>query len=290
MPDTRVALVTGASRGIGRETALAFARAGFDVAVTARTVREGRGTVPPRTRRDGDEPIAVPGSLETTAAAIESLGVRALSVPMDLLDVDSVRAAGRRVLDVWGRIDVLVNNAYAQTSGNMDRLLDIDLADAAAMVEGNYLHQLALIQTVLPAMLARGGGVVIDLVSGSAAIDPPAPPGEGGWGLSYAASKAAFARVAGMINAEYRARGVRAFNLSPGFVVTESGRARGGTRAVEDAGFDAVPATVPADAAVWLATVPDADRLLGKVVWAPTLIERMPASAVERRNERTDVT
>ncbi|MGV9733669.1 SDR family NAD(P)-dependent oxidoreductase [Rhodococcus aetherivorans] len=290
MPDTRVALVTGASRGIGRETALAFARAGFDVAVTARTVREGRGTVPPRTRRDGDEPIAVPGSLETTAAAIESLGVRALSVPMDLLDVDSVRAAGRRVLDVWGRIDVLVNNAYAQTSGNMDRLLDIDLADAAAMVEGNYLHQLALIQTVLPAMLARGGGVVIDLVSGSAAIDPPAPPGEGGWGLSYAASKAAFARVAGMINAEYRARGVRAFNLSPGFVVTESGRARGGTRAVEDAGFDAVPATVPADAAVWLATVPDADRLLGKVVWAPTLIERMSASAVERRNERTDVT
>ncbi|MFD0451512.1 SDR family NAD(P)-dependent oxidoreductase [Rhodococcus aetherivorans] len=177
MPDTRVALVTGASRGIGRETALAFARAGFDVAVTARTVREGRGTVPPRTRRDGDEPIAVPGSLETTAAAIESLGVRALPVPMDLLDVDSVRAAGRRVLDVWGRIDVLVNNAYAQTSGNMDRLLDIDLADAAAMVEGNYLHQLALIQTVLPAMLARGGGVVIDLVSGSAAIDPPAPPG-----------------------------------------------------------------------------------------------------------------
>ncbi|AKE91461.1 MULTISPECIES: SDR family NAD(P)-dependent oxidoreductase [Rhodococcus] len=290
MPDTRVALVTGASRGIGRETALAFARAGFDVAVTARTVREGRGTVPPRTRRDGDEPIAVPGSLETTAAAIESLGVRALPVPMDLLDVDSVRAAGRRVLDVWGRIDVLVNNAYAQTSGNMDRLLDIDLADAAAMVEGNYLHQLALIQTVLPAMLARGGGVVIDLVSGSAAIDPPAPPGEGGWGLSYAASKAAFARVAGMINAEYRARGVRAFNLSPGFVVTESGRARGGTRAVEDAGFDAVPATVPADAAVWLATVPDADRLLGKVVWAPTLIERMSASAVERRNERTDVT
>ncbi|ANZ23706.1 oxidoreductase [Rhodococcus sp. WB1] len=290
MPETRVALVTGASRGIGRETALAFARAGFDVAVTARTVREGRGTVPPRTRRDGDEPIAVPGSLETTAAAIESLGVRALSVPMDLLDVDSVRAAGRRVLDVWGRIDVLVNNAYAQTSGNMDRLLDIDLADAAAMVEGNYLHQLALIQTVLPAMLARGGGVVIDLVSGSAAIDPPAPPGEGGWGLSYAASKAAFARVAGMINAEYRARGVRAFNLSPGFVVTESGRARGGTRAVEDAGFDAVPATVPADAAVWLATVPDADRLLGKVVWAPTLIERMSASAVERRNERTDVT
>ncbi|MEZ7236469.1 SDR family NAD(P)-dependent oxidoreductase [Rhodococcus sp. GXMU-t2271] len=288
MSGTRVALVTGASRGIGRETALAFARAGFDVAVTARTVREGQGAVPPRSRRDGDEPIAVPGSLETTTAEIEALGVRALPVPMDLLDVGSVRGAGRRVLDVWGRIDVLVANAYAQTAGNMDRLLDIDLADAAAMIDGNYLHQVALIQTVLPAMLDRGSGVVIDLVSGSAAVDPPAPPGEGGWGLSYAASKAAFARIAGMINAEYRARGIRAFNLTPGFVVTEAGRARGGTRAVEDAGFEAVPATVPAAAAVWLATAPDADRLLGKVVWAPKLIEETTArGAATREDGRT---
>ena len=143
-------------------------------------------------------------------------------------------------------------------------------------------------QTVLPAMLDRGSGVVIDLVSGSAAIDPPAPPGEGGWGLSYAASKAAFARIAGMINAEYRGRGIRAFNLSPGFVVTEAGRARGGTRAVEDAGFEAVPATVPAAAAVWLATAPEADRLLGKVVWAPKLIEETTArGAAAREDGRT---
>ena len=172
---------------------------------------------------------------------------------------------------------MLVNNAYAQTAGNMDRLLDIDLDDAAAMIRGNYLHQLALIQRVLPGMVERGSGVLIDVVSGSASIDPPAPPGEGGWGLSYAASKAAFGRLAGAVNAEYRDRGVRAFNLSPGFVITESGVARGGTDKIVSAGFDSVPATVPADAAVWLATNPEADRFLGRVVSAPGLMKTLTA-------------
>ena len=269
----RVALVTGASRGIGRETALAFARAGFDVAITARTVREGEGSIVPRTRERGDTAIAVPGSLDTTAAEIERHGVRSLGVPMDLLDRDTVRAAASQVLESWGRVDVLVNNAYAQTAGNMDRILDVDLADTEAMLHGNFLNQLALIQAVLPSMVDRAGGVVVNVVSGSGFMDPPAAPGEGGWGLSYAASKAAFGRLAGAINAEFRARGVRAFNLNPGFVITESGIARGGTDSIEDKGFAAVPATVPAATAVWLATSPQADRFLGRAVFAPRLAD-----------------
>lgn len=278
MTARKVALVTGASRGIGREIALAFARKGFDVAITARTVREGDGAIAPRTRAEGASLIAVPGSLETTAAEIESCGVRALPIRMDLLDQDSVVGAADEVLRGWGRVDVLVNNAYAQTAGNMDRLLDIRAEDAEAMVRGNYLHQLALIQRVLPSMIAGGDGVVVNLVSGSATTDPPAAPGEGGWGLSYAASKAAFGRLAGAVNAEYRGRGIRAFNLSPGFVVTEAGKARGGSEKIEDAGFDSVPATVPADAAVWLATAPEAERFLGRVVWAPKLVDDLTGS------------
>lgn len=273
MTARKVVIVTGASRGIGREIALAFARKGFDVAITARTVREGEGAITPRTRAEGETLIAVPGSLETTAAEIEACGVRALPIRMDLLDRDSVLAAADEVLRELGRVDVLVNNAYAQTAGHMDRVLDVRIEDAEVMVRGNYLHQLALIQRVLPSMLEIGGGVVVNLVSGSATTDPPAPPGEGGWGLSYAASKAAFGRLAGAVNAEYRGRGVRAFNLSPGFVVTESGKARGGTDKIEDAGFASVPATVPADAAVWLATAPESERFLGRVVWAPKLVD-----------------
>lgn len=283
MTSRKVALVTGASRGIGRETALAFARAGFDVAITARTVREGDGVVAPRTRASGNHTIPVSGSLETTTEEIVACGSRALAVPMDLLNRASVRAAATQVLQRWGRIDVLVNNAYAQTAGNMDRILDIDLADAEAMLQGNLLSQLVLVQAIVPSMVERGGGVVINLASGSATIDPPVPPGEGGWGLSYAASKAAFGRLAGAINAEFRARGVRAFNLNPGFVITESGRARGGTESIEDNGFPAVPATVPAAAAVWLATTPSADRMLGKVVWAPKLIKDVTGARAQPR-------
>ena len=273
-----VALVTGASRGIGRQIALALAGAGYDVAFTARTVEEGQGSIPPRHGGGGGGgEIPVSGSLRTTGAQIEALGARALPVRMDLLDLESVRDAARTVLARWGRVDLLVNNAVAHLPGNHDRILDLDLDVAARTMTGNHLHQLALIQAVVPAMLERGGGTIVNLCSGSATTDPPAPPGEGGWGVAYAASKAAFGRLAGAINAEYLARGVRAFNLDPGFVVTEAGAARGGTGAIADRGFEPTPEEAPGRAVVWLATSPEADRFLGKVIWTPKLVGELRA-------------
>ncbi|MEV0974024.1 SDR family NAD(P)-dependent oxidoreductase [Microtetraspora glauca] len=266
------ALVTGASRGIGRETALALARAGYDVAFTARTVEEGQGVIPPRYSDDGPERIAVPGSLRTTAARIEALGVRALPIRMDLLDRHSVRAAADTVLREWGRVDVLVNNAVAHIAGNHDRFLDLDVDVAARTVAGNYLNQIVLLQAVLPGMVERGGGTIVNMCSGSATTDPPAPPGEGGWGVAYSASKAAFGRLAGAINAEYLKHGVRAFNLDPGFVITEAGSARGGTGSIADKGFDPTPEDASGRAIVWLVSSPDADRFLGRVIWTPKLV------------------
>jgi NAD(P)-dependent dehydrogenase (short-subunit alcohol dehydrogenase family) len=138
-------------------------------------------------------------------------------------------------------------------------------------MRANFTHQVLLVQQVLPAMAGRGSGVIVNVYSGSATSDPPGPPDAGGWGLAYSASKAAFGRIAGAVNAEYRERGVRAFNLDPGFVVTESGIARGGTAAIVDRGFDTSPPDAAATAAVYLATATGADRLLGKVVRAPKL-------------------
>nr|UXE44603.1 sulfoquinovose 1-dehydrogenase [uncultured bacterium] len=262
----RVALVTGASRGIGRQTALALAGAGWDVAFTARTRDEGAGTVP---TRSGDGSVGVEGSLETTTQLVSSRGVNALPVQMDLLDVGSVRAAAAKVLRQWGHVDLLVNNAIAHVGH--PALLDATPAVVSRTMTANYVNQLVLIQELLPSMLERGGGVIVNMASGSAYSDPPGPVDQGGWSLAYSASKAAFGRIAGSLNAELGSQGIRAFNVDPGFVVTESMRARGGAEEIEAAGF----ATAPMDAAgrviAWLAGAPEADSWLGKVIWSPSL-------------------
>lgn len=271
MSERPVALVTGASRGIGKASALALADAGFDVAITARTVREGEGRAESNTVRS-DAVVAVPGSLETTAAEIEARGARALPITMDLLDPDAVRAAPATVLAEWGRIDVLFNNAIFQGIGVMDRLLDLSQDALLDLVRGNFTHQILLIQQVLPHMAERGSGRIIDMVSGSARHDPPAPAGEGGWGIGYSASKAAFGRVAGGIEAEFGPRGVRAFNVDPGNVVTEKRRALHPEDTFEQ-GFGSASAEAAGAVVAWLASSPDAVRFIGKWIFAPKLCE-----------------
>ena len=272
-PGTKVALVTGASRGLGKATALHLARAGFDVSISARTEREGEGRTDQNSVRAVD-PVAVPGSLETTATEIEALGRRALPVRMDLGDRDSVVATPRAVLDAWGRIDVLVNNAIIGGGASMDRVLDLTAESMTKLFTGNFVHQVLLTQQVIPAMLEQGDGVIVDMVSASARIDPIAPAGDGGWGICYSASKAAFGRFAGGVNAEFGPT-IRAYNVDPGSVVTEARKAReaGGTKDefVDNYGSDSPDATAATIA--WLATSPDATRMLGKWIYAPKLAE-----------------
>lgn len=270
--DTKVALVTGASRGIGKASALKLAEAGFDVAITARTEKEGQGRTESNSVRGDDPIVPIPGSLETTAAEIEALGRRALPVKMDLLDPEQVAAAGRTVLEEWGRIDVLFNNAIFQAGATMDRVLDLTPAAMTQLCVGNYVHQVLLTQQVLPHMVERGSGRVINMVSGSARLDPIAPAGAGGWGIGYSASKAAFARVAGGINAEFRERGVIAFNVDPGNVITEKRKAlRPDDDFQDNYGSESPEATGAAVA--WLASSDDCERLLGKWIYAPKLCE-----------------
>jgi NAD(P)-dependent dehydrogenase (short-subunit alcohol dehydrogenase family) len=270
MTEKKVAFVTGASRGIGRTAALALAEVGFDVALSSRTVNEGEGRTEAGSVRDEERTLVVPGSLQTTATEVEGLSRRALIVPMDLLDVGALLAAPRHVLDQWGRIDVLVNNAIYQGVGTMDRVLDLTADNMTKLVLGNYVHQVLLTQVVLPHMLERGSGRVINMVSGSARLDPPAPPGEGGWGIAYSASKAAFARVAGGINAEFSAKGVVAFNVDPGNVITEKRKAQRPDDPYQDR-FGAAPAEATGQVIAWLASSDQAARFLGKSVYAPKL-------------------
>ena len=217
------ALVTGASRGIGRASALALADVGFDVAITARTVREGEGTVAqPTTDAGGD--VSVSGSLETTAAEIAERGQRALPITMDLLSAESVRAAAETALDTWGRVDVLVNNAIWSGPGLLDPVGVLDLEALNTAFTANVLRQVLLTQLILPSMIERGSGLILNLTSSAGQVDdPPYQVVELKMlGYAHCASKGAFHRMAPLLQAEHESDGITAINIDPGFTWTEA--------------------------------------------------------------------
>jgi NAD(P)-dependent dehydrogenase (short-subunit alcohol dehydrogenase family) len=218
--ERRVALVTGASRGIGKSIAQRLARAGYDVAITARTAHDGERREHSSTvRASNTEPL--PGSLDATAGLVEAEGRAALAVPADLLDFASLGAAVARVEERWGRIDVLVNNGRYIGPGHMDRLLDTPVDLLERQLQANVLAPLVLCRLVLPGMVARGGGTVVNITSSAGYGDPLSAAGQGGWGVGYGISKAGLHRIAGFLLAEHGADGVRAYNVQPGFVATE---------------------------------------------------------------------
>ena len=239
-----VALVTGASRGIGKATAIALAAAGFDVAITARTVHEGEGV-------DDADGRALPGSLDSTAAAIEAAGCRCLPLPLDLLERASVEKTVDDVVGRWGRVDVLVNNAVHAGPGSMERFGELTVAMVETKLAANVVAPFILIKAAVPYMLEQGRGTIVNITSHVATNDPPAPSGEGGWGLGYAMSKAAFHRMAGHLKVEFGGRGITALNVDPGFVVTERMALRQANLGLEHR-YRGAPPTVPAAAVRWL--------------------------------------
>jgi hypothetical protein len=264
MSESKVAFITGASRGIGKATALALARKGYDVVVTARTLEEGEAFE--HGSRDS-EVKALPGSLRETAQAVEALGRRALPIRLDLLDLASIDAAWDQAIAAWGHVDVLVNNGIYQGPGIMCPVEELTQEQMHKLFQGNVFSQLHLIQRCLPHMLARGSGTVVNVVSESGMIDPPGPIGKGGWGFAYSASKAAFIRMAGVMKVEYAGTPLQFFNMEPGFVITETMRMRPDMEAFA-ALYGGAPMEVPAETVAWLVTEPAATELNGQTVFA----------------------
>lgn len=256
----RRALVTGASRGIGRATAVALARAGLDVAVAARTLAEGDG----RNETTGG---SLPGSVESTCELVEAEGGRALPLRLDLLDESSILAAADELERAWGGVDVLVNNAVHTGEGSMTVLLDLDAATLRTKFEANVVAQFVLTRRLLPGMLDRGGGMVVNLTSAVALTDPPAPAGQGGWGFAYAMSKGAFHRLAGMLAVELGPRGIVAVNVEPGFVVTEAMEVNAREHGLEGH-YRGAPPTVPAAVIAWLVTAAVPAEINGQTIRA----------------------
>lgn len=252
--ERKVAFVTGASRGIGKQAAIALAARGFDVVLAARSMEEGerheRGA-------DNSDTSPVSGSLLGTAAQIEALGRRALPIRLDLLDTASIEQALATTFEQWGQIDLLLNNGIYQGPGTMKPVLELTGEMVHKIYQGNVFAPLLLVQRCLPAMLARNSGCIINMVSNSATTDPPAPTGAGGWGFAYSSTKAALMRMVGVLHAEHRDSGVHFFNVDPGFVPTENMREKGLMGDFTETSGNA-PATVPAAVIAWLASAPEA--------------------------------
>jgi NAD(P)-dependent dehydrogenase (short-subunit alcohol dehydrogenase family) len=267
---TKQALVTGASRGIGKAIALALAEAGYDVAIAARTVPKGDPTGDHSTsvHRTIDRPL--PGSLEETADEIAARGQQAMRVRIDLTEIASVEAACNQILDAWGGVDVIVHNGRHIGPGLMDTILDTPINEYRKFVEAHGIAPIRISQLLLPSMVQRGGGTVL-MISSGAGYDwyPTAQPGKGGAGLGYRIGKAAGHTLVGSILAEHAADGIRAFNVNPGFVITE----RNAPDVVAQ-GFDpraGAPTSVVGAAVAWLVTDRDADQLQRTNIDAQTL-------------------
>lgn len=264
----KVAFITGASRGIGAETAVALAEQGYRVAITARTLRAGEA----HDHVGNTSPL--PGSLEATAAAIARAGSEALCLPGDILEPDSLIAAANETIAHFGQIDLLFNNAVYQGTGNLEPLLEVNAGQLLNIYRANVFTPLALVQTILPGMLERGSGTILNMVSHAAFTDPPAAADKGGWGFAYPSSKAALARMAGSLRAEHPDSGIRAFNLEPGLVITEVMRLAGIDEEVMARFKPCSPAAI-ASVVAWLA---DNEPLSQ---WAPNDVLHGPAIAKE---------
>lgn len=217
-----VALVTGASRGVGRGIALALAEAGYDLVITGRTTTEGTA-VNPGTGR------ALPGSLGSTAAEAEARGATCHTVVADILDLDDVADSYRRCRAAAGRdISLLVNNAVYVGPGN-DVLFHLgDPADIRRRVDGNMTSPMLLTHAFLNDVLHREPdprtglrAIILNVTSDAGRRTPGRVAGKGGWSLMYAATKGGFHRMADMLALEYGHLGVRALNVNPGLVATE---------------------------------------------------------------------
>jgi 2-deoxy-D-gluconate 3-dehydrogenase len=200
--DGQVALVTGAARGLGRESALELARAGADVAVGLRNPGTDNGLV--------DE--------------ITALGRRALAVHLDVLDLDLSRRAIDTVVAELGSLDILVNNAGGGIDGPA---IDVTESDFDAVWALNTRSTFFLSQHAARHMRERGTGSIVNIASQAGLV---ALPGE----APYCISKAAVVHLTRCLAVEWGELGIRVNAVAPTFIETD-----GTSAALADAAFRA---------------------------------------------------
>ena len=230
----KVALVTGASRGIGAETARLFAKQGAQVALLARS---------------GDSIADLAGEI----------GDAALAVPCDVARFWEVDQAVQATIAAFGKLDILINNAGVIEP--VSHLAEADPDRWNDVIDINFKGVFHGMRAALPVMLEAGQGTILTIGSG-AAHNPIE-----GWS-HYCSSKAGALMLTRMVHKEYGEAGIRAISLSPGTVATQMQREikASGVNPVSQLDWSVhIPADWPARALLWMCT-PDADGFLGAEV------------------------
>lgn len=199
--DGMVAIVTGASRGLGRAIAREYAREGASVVISARS----------------QSPTGLTGTLEETASEIEEAGGDVLAVNCDVTDESQVNEMVRQALERHGRIDVLFNNAGAMVLG--ESILEIDPTRWEQLIRVNVGGPYLCTRAVLPTMMEQGKGSIINIGSRMAT-----DPAQGG-GVLYSASKAAVHMFSLCLADEVREHNIAVNILSPGSMRSEGSAA-----------------------------------------------------------------
>ncbi len=222
MAEQRVALVTGANRGIGLEIARQLSRAGFVLVLGSRDLEKGR----------------------QAAARLADHGSAPHVVTLDVTDSQSIEAAVSEVLRTFGHIDVLVNNAAILHEGfspEDSSVLDVSSELVDLTFRTNTLGPLLLMQAVLPAMKARGYGRIVNVSSRAGQLE-----GMGAGFPAYRISKVALNALTRITAGELGPGNIKVNAMCPGWVRTDMGGPNA-TRSVEEA----------AQTVVWLATLPE---------------------------------
>jgi len=232
----KVALVTGASRGVGRAIAIALAEAGADVACAARATDA--------------TPVKLPGTIDETVRAVQARGRRGVAVPSDLSRPGEAEAMVARTLEAFGRLDILVNNAAITFDGD----LTIPMKRWDLVMEVNVRAPLLAMRAARPAMKARGQGTILN-ISSAAAVLPIRSL------LVYGVSKAALERLTTGAAEELAADGIAVNCLRIDVPIASEGFVHN-TPGLDHSQWE--PTEVGAEAALWLLAQPPATT--GQVV------------------------
>ena len=256
----KVVIITGASRGVGKQAALDFAKRGAKVVAAARTV-------------DPDETL--PGTLGETLAQIEAMGGEAIAVATDLAREADLKALVAAAVERFGGVDILVNNAAATTGDIWGKaFLDLTREEWLYQFAVNTHAPFTLTQLCVPIMEARGGGRIINLSTGSGEVfrqpeELPKLAAVGKFSLAvpgYYSSKRALDRLGNALAPELAQKNIFVIGLHPGLVATELVAIR-----VKNAGLDdsvAVPMTVPARMIVYFSACANPVEYTGRLFWA----------------------